>query len=222
MGPVRVALEVGSKRVFAMALDWPGWSRSGRSEEEALERLAEYAPRYAKVVGEPGLAREPRFDVVERLTGNATTDFGAPGIPPEADERAIEGAELGRQQRLLEAAWKAFDDAARSARGKRLTTGPRGGGRNVAKMVDHVLGAEEGYLAQLGRRRPKPPAAGIDARMRQVRQAAVEALAARSRGEDPADASQVKRRWSPRYYVRRSAWHALDHAWELEDRIIRG
>jgi hypothetical protein len=24
--------------------------------------------------------------------------------------------------------------------------------------------------------------------------------------------------WTPRFAVRRSAWHALDHAWELEDR----
>jgi hypothetical protein len=220
VAPIAVALEVGAKRLFAVALDWPGWARSGRSEEEALERLAEYAARYAKAVGEPGLGKGPNFEVVERLEGNATTDFGAPGIPPAADDRPVDGDELARQRGILEAAWKAFDEASRSARGKRLTTGPRGGGRNVAKMVDHVLGAEEGYLTQLGRRRPKPPAAGIEARMRQVREAALEALAARARDEDPPDASQVKRRWSPRYYVRRSAWHALDHAWELEDRII--
>jgi hypothetical protein len=25
-------------------------------------------------------------------------------------------------------------------------------------------------------------------------------------------------RWTARYYVRRSAWHVLDHAWEIEDR----
>lgn len=220
MASTAVALEVGAKRVFAIALDWPGWARSGRSEEEALERLAGYAARYAKAVGEPGLAKAPGLVVVERLKGNATTDFGAPGVPPEADERPIADAELGRQQRLLEAAWKAFDGAARSAEGKQLATGPRGGGRTLAKMVDHVLGAEEGYLTQLGRRRPKPPAAGIEARMRQVREAALAALQARARGEDPPDASQVKRRWSPRYYVRRSAWHALDHAWELEDRVV--
>jgi hypothetical protein len=28
----------------------------------------------------------------------------------------------------------------------------------------------------------------------------------------------VKKTWSPRYYVRRAAWYALDHAWEIEDR----
>jgi hypothetical protein len=25
--------------------------------------------------------------------------------------------------------------------------------------------------------------------------------------------------WTPRYFVRRTAWHALDHAWEIEDRL---
>jgi hypothetical protein len=218
MESVGVALEVGPKRVFAVALDWPGWSRSGKTEEEALQRLAGYAGRYAAAIGDSTLADAADFEVVERLEGNATTDFGAPGIPPAADERPLGGDELERQVRLLEASWSAFDAAARAAAGKRLATGPRGGGRDVAKMTDHVLGAEEGYLTQLGRRRPKPPAEGVDARMRQVRDAALEALRARARGEDPPDASQVKRRWSPRYFARRSAWHALDHAWELEDR----
>jgi hypothetical protein len=219
MESVRVALEVGPKRVFAVALDWPGWSRSGRTEEEALQRLGEYAERYGAAIGDSALAGAADFEVVERLEGNATTDFGAPGIPPAADERPLDGGELERQVRLLEASWKAFDAAARAAAGKRLATGPRGGGRDVAKMTDHVLGAEEGYLTQLGRRRPKPPASATDARrMRQVRGAALEALRARARDEEPPDASPVKRGWSPRYYVRRSAWHALDHAWELEDR----
>ena len=31
--PVETYLEVGAKRVFAGALDWPGWCRSARREE---------------------------------------------------------------------------------------------------------------------------------------------------------------------------------------------
>ena len=27
-------------------------------------------------------------------------------------------------------------------------------------------------------------------------------------------------KWPPRYAARRIAWHALDHAWEIEDRVI--
>jgi hypothetical protein len=28
----------------------------------------------------------------------------------------------------------------------------------------------------------------------------------------------VPKGWPPRYAARRIAWHALDHAWEIEDR----
>ncbi|MGH2773763.1 MAG: hypothetical protein ACRDIU_11590 [Actinomycetota bacterium] len=37
---VKVFVENGSKRVFAGAVDWPGWCRSGKDEQEALEALA--------------------------------------------------------------------------------------------------------------------------------------------------------------------------------------
>ena len=33
----RVVIETGSKKVFATAIDWPGWSRS--AEADALETL---------------------------------------------------------------------------------------------------------------------------------------------------------------------------------------
>ena len=44
-------------------------------------------------------------------------------------------------------------------------------------------------------------------------------LEARARGEEPDEPNKVRSRWGPRYFVRRSAWHALDHAWEIEDRL---
>ena len=35
----------------------------------------------------------------------------------------------------------------------------------------------------------------------------------------PSDGSPIAgRKWPPRYAARRIAWHALDHAWEIEDR----
>ena len=156
MPKVQVALETGAKRTFAIALDWPGWARAGKSREEALANLAEHAPRYAKVAGEPGLATAS-FDVVERLKGGSGTDFGVPSATAKADRRPLTPAELARERRLLEAAWKAFDAAARRARGKELRLGPRGGGRSLEKMRGHVFEAEESYLTQLGSRRPSPP-----------------------------------------------------------------
>lgn len=217
---IQVALEVGAKRVFAVAVGWPGWARSGRDEDAALRALTEHAPRYAAAIGEPGVAEDAGYDVVARLTGGSGTDFGVPSVELPDEARPLTGQELVRARRMLEAAWAAFDAAAAAAAGKRLRTGPRGGGRSLGKLTDHVLEAEEAYLTQLGRRRPKPPATGTPERMRQVRAAALATLEALGRGDEPDDPSGVRRRWPPRYFVRRSAWHALDHAWELEDRTL--
>ena len=75
-----VYLEVGQKRTFAGALDWPGWCRSGADEDSALRALLDYGPRYAKVTTLTGLDYEPpaalaAFTIVERLAGSSTTDF---------------------------------------------------------------------------------------------------------------------------------------------------
>jgi hypothetical protein len=117
---IEVYLEIGPKKTFACATDWPGWCRSAKDEEQALEALAAYADRFAAVMRLSHIPfRMPRAvdDLVvnARLTGNATTDFGAPGITPAADERPISPAELDRLRRVLEASWKAFDAAARAS-----------------------------------------------------------------------------------------------------------
>ncbi|MDP9271156.1 MAG: hypothetical protein M3P14_09350 [Chloroflexota bacterium] len=211
---IQVYLEAGTKRTFAGALDWPGWCRSGRTEEQALEALSAYAERYAAVLKGAGLtfssgAELKRLEVAERLTGTPTTDFGAPGVAPSADSAPLNDAALAHQTALLVAAWEAFDMAASKARGTRLSVGPRGGGRSVFKIVAHVADADEAYLGALGAKLPS----GGD-----VRTAILEALAAKVHGEPFAVPRKTQRPWSPRYVVRRSAWHALDHAWEMEDR----
>src|SRR2546427_11304212 len=78
---IAVYLESGSKRTFACAPDWPGYCRSGKGEDAALAALDAAAPRYAQVAEEARLtfpANPPGFEVLERLPGTATTDFGAP------------------------------------------------------------------------------------------------------------------------------------------------
>src|SRR5919206_1355121 len=105
MAPTAVYLEVGTKKVFACALDWPGWARARKDEEAALEALAEYAPRYAVVAQEAGI-RFPRnvadtFNVVERVTGDASTDFGVIGKVPAADSAPVSAAEARRLVALL-------------------------------------------------------------------------------------------------------------------------
>lgn len=217
MQRVPIYLEIAPKRTFAGALDWPGWARSGRTEADAIEALLAYAPRYAKVVGARAGFDAPKdtpaFDVAERLHGGATTEFGAPGAIPKADDRPLNAAELERQLAILRAAWKAFDGAGTRARGIELRKGPRGGGRDLPKMSDHVLGAEMGYLGQLGARyRGAPDDAAA------LHRAVVAAISAVTRGEPVTEPTAVKKRWPPRYFIHRSAWHVLDHAWEIEDR----
>src|SRR5262245_28278284 len=129
---LNVYLEIGSKRTFAAALDWPGWCRSGRDEAAALQALFDYGPRYARVLrparlGFQVLADVSAFVVVERLKGNAATDFGAPNLAPTQDTQPLKEAELRRLQSILKACWRALDGAVEQARGKTLRRGPRGG-----------------------------------------------------------------------------------------------
>ena len=148
--------------------------------------------------------------VIERSKGNATTDFGAPSIGLADDGRTLRGSELARLTSILQACWRAFDRAAKKAEGVSLQTGPRGGGRSVTKMRAHVLEGDQAYLGKIG-------GSGA-ADLASVRRALLDALAARARGELPDVGPRGGARWSARYAIRRSAWHALDHAWEIEDR----
>jgi len=184
-----VTVERGAKRVFAGANAWPGWCRSGRTEEGALEALLTYGPRYAKAMGRRRLGYVPptdvgRFRVVERLTGNATTNFGAPGVAPRSDDRPVDEEEARRLAVIMRACWSALDRAAAAA------------------------DAEVAYLAKLGAR----PSAD------DARATTLAVFASRARGEPPERTPRSGVLWTPRYFMRRAAWHVLDHAWEIEDR----
>ena len=220
MGTLDVYVESGAKRVFAGAIVWPGWSRSGKTEELALHALSEYAARYAKVVTglRPAFRMPSDLRVVERLRGDATTDFGAPSQTPTADRRPVDTKELARLTKMLRATWASFDAAAEQARGKKLRTGPRGGGRSLAKIVGHVVAAEGGYVRAI---RGKAP--GVDERRARalapaVREVVIEALTRAVKEGLPERGPRGGKIWTPRYFVRRAAWHVLDHAWEIEDR----
>jgi len=211
---IPVYLEVGTKRVFASALDWPGWTRAGKDEKLALEALAAYAPRYIKV---PKAARidfpggEPTFKVVERVKGNATTDFGAPGIWASTDIKPLANEEADRICELLAASWKFFDAVVAKAPAE-LRKGPRGGGRDRDKIADHIIDAESAYVGKLGLKL-KTPLRDDASAIRVWRKAITDAIRASAGGPQSGE-----KRWPPRYAARRMAWHLLDHAWEIEDR----
>ena len=226
MGAERTALvliEAGRRRVFASALDWPGWSRSARTEELALAALEEYRSRYAAVADRAGLTLPPAgFRVAFRAPGiSADADFGSIGKAAECEFEAV-GAEAGhRLAGLLEACWDEFDRAAAAAPAV-FAKGPRGGGRDAAEIVGHVLEAEAMYAARIGLRvtRPWPP---VTAAITAADLKAGEVLALRARIaaviRSGAEAGiSPERRWPLRYAARRIGWHVLDHAWELADK----
>lgn len=215
MPPADVYVETGAKRVFAGALEWPGWCRGGRDEGSALEALLAYAPRYAAALKRTRLGFRAPSDlrVVERLPGDATTDFGAPSGAPAIDAEPMSEAGLRRAQAILRACWRAFDAAADAATGTELRTGPRGGGRDLDRIVEHVVGADGGYLRMIGAKPGPEQEAGPEP----MREAILDGLGTAVRDGVPPSPRGGKR-WTPRYFVRRSAWHVLDHAWELEDR----
>lgn len=208
MGAVatRVYVEVGSKKAFACSLDWPGWCRAGKTEEAALEALAAYADRYRPVAERAGVrfptSAGDRLEVVERLPGDATTDFGAPSKVATEDEEPLTAARARRIASLVEASWMVFDDVVAGAPAS-LRKGPRGGGRDRDKIVDHVEDAQASYARLLRLPAGQRDRAGIVAALQAAR---------RPRPESEA------RTWPYRYAARRIAWHVLDHAWEIEDR----
>ncbi len=222
--PFDVYLEVGQKRVFAGALEWPGWCRGGRDEAGALGALADSAPRYAKLLATAGLDFAPPkaadMEVTERLGGNSTTEFGAPDIAPAADARPIDADELARFQALLRAYWGALDAAIGAATGRKLRSGPRGGGRDLASIMRHVGEAEAGYLGRVAWKREYPASDDPAADLARSHQSVLDALEAAVRDGLPERGPRGGAIWLPRYFVRRVGWHALDHAWEIEDRLI--
>ena len=199
---MRVYVEVGAKRVFACAADWPGWCRSGKSEDVAIDSLLAYADRYAAVaphleVGTPV--------VTDRLPGSATTDFGAPGqVPPCDGDAPLPPKWLD----VLTASWRLLDQVAASAPAE-LRKGPRGGGRDRDAVVQHVLSAEASYARQIGVKHREPAFDDV---------AAVTAL--RDDIVSTLEVGPSVTRWPSRYFVRRTAWHVLDHVWEIEDRSV--
>jgi hypothetical protein len=209
---IDVAIEHSPKKTFATAVDWPGWSRSGKTEEDALVALGAYARRYAVVTrlaraGFPRGAVELR--VVERNEGGGGTAFGVPSLVTDADRRPVTAGEAARLANLVSAAWSTFEEVAAKAP-RELRKGPRGGGRDTAKIVAHVVEADHAYAREMGLRVGTP---ADEAAVAALRDDMLEVLRQPSDGSPLAD-----RRWTARYAAHRVAWHALDHAWEIEDR----
>jgi hypothetical protein len=204
----RIYLEKGPKRVFACSLDWPGWCRVAKGEEAAIDALVDYTPRYRVIADRAGVPFEPGDpEVVAEVPGGEMTDFGVPYAVPGFDSEPVDADTARLGVSLLRASWELFDEVAAESQ-EDLRKGPRGGGRDLAKVVAHVEGAERAFARKLGvRHKPYKSQADRDA----MREELAEVL---SRPWEP----PLTTGWPPRYTLRRVAWHVIDHLWEIEDR----
>jgi hypothetical protein len=207
------------KKVVAVAPDWPGLERGAATEEAAIARLLAYVPRYAPVARRAGM--EAAFapssavdvDVVERYPGTGSTDFwGISFAISEIDQQAMSDEALERELTLMRAGWAFFDEA-RARVSAEMHKGPRGGGRDRDRIVRHTLFVEQDWAKKLGVLTPQE-ALLTDEGLRAHRDAYCAAIRALHAQNQPA------RAWPLRYLIRHTAFHTLDHAWEMEDKDL--
>jgi hypothetical protein len=209
--PLRVLVEATPKRVYVSALDWPGLARGAKTEDQAIELLLAALPRFERIASVAGDRFDPtglEIVVADRVPGDAGTEWGVPSMIVEADRVAVDEHEAGRLASFVEAAWTTLDAVAAAAP-EELRKGPRGGGRDTSRIVAHVNGADGAYATTIGLRQKAATREQVEA----LRAAVLDVL------RRPSDGSPIAgKKWPPRYAARRIAWHAIDHAWEIEDR----
>jgi len=222
--PIRTVIERGpaGKRAVAFSLDWPGWSRGASSAELAVERLESYRDRYRPVACLARMARD--FDaagpveIVEDRVGTGSTDFWGISFSPSSTEHGPMGeAELQRGIKLLRACWAFFDGVAAQV-SPEMRKGPRGGGRDRDQIIGHTLRTEsESFARQVGLRLEEG-ATLTPAGLRQYRLAYIAAMRAYNAGK----VERRMRSWTLPFLIRHSAFHTLDHAWEMQDKDLSG
>jgi hypothetical protein len=216
---IRVMLEIGpkGKKVVAVAPDWPGLERGATTEEVAIKRLLSYVPRYATVAKLAGMeaafATITVVDVVEHYPGTGSTDFwGISFAFSSIDQQAMSGKALERALTLMRACWAFFDDV-RSRVSAEMQRGPRGGGRDRDRIVRHVVVTEADWAKKLGLLAPQD-AMLTDRRLKAHRDAYCNAIRTLH------SQNKMARTWPLRFLIRHTAYHTLDHAWEMEDKDL--
>jgi hypothetical protein len=216
---LRLTLEVGpkGKKVVAVATDWPGLERSAKSAEDAIQKLQSYIPRYVQVATLAGMqaqfAAGRGVEVLEQYPGVGSTDFwGISFAFSSFDIQTMSDKELDRELALMRACWTFFD-VVRARVSADMRKGPRGGGRDRDRIVGHVLGVEQDWAKKLGLNASEEivtDAKGL-LRFRDDYCAAIQTYHSEGR---------MARTWPLRFLIRHTAFHMLDHSWEMEDKDL--
>ena len=206
------------KRWVAIAADWPGLERNGKSEDQAVEKLARYVPRYFMVAKRARLGSELATqtdpEIIGRYQGTGSTDFwGISFVPSPLDREPFDALTFDRQARLLRAAWAEFDETAASVSAE-LRPGPRGGGRSRDRIVRHVLANEGGEFSKRVNAMSELDDLLTPAGLAHHRDRFVEAM------RDWYAEGKPLGKWTVPYLLRHTAYHVLDHTWEMQDRDL--
>lgn len=218
--PVRVNIEFGKKgkKTVAYSPDWPGWNRGGKSEDMALTTFQAYRDRYRPIAELAGLQAEfdlqDGVDIVERYEGTGSTDFWGISFAASPEEReGMSDQQLERRLALLQACWVFFDQVAERV-SPVLKKGPRGGGRDRDQIINHTLGWERtGLAVNVGVEYPEGVLLDPEVR-RQYREDYLAALREHHAEGKKARTTELA------FLVRHTAFHMLDHAWEMEDKDL--
>ena len=215
----RVTLEIGpkGKRVVAVAPDWPGLERGAKTGEQAIEKLRSYIPRYSQVAKLAEMDAEfdkvRNLSAVEQYPGTGSTDFwGISFAFSSIDRQGMSVDELERELALMQACWAFFDDVRRRVSAE-MQKGPRGGGRDRDRIVGHIFANEQDWAKGLGVHTPDGAmltGEGLQAH----RDAYCHAI------RDYHSLGKPAGKWPLRYLIRHTAFHTLDHAWEMEDKDL--
>jgi hypothetical protein len=217
---LRVLIEEATrgKRWVAVAADWPGLERGGKTEGEAVEKLARYVPRYLPVARrallDSELVAQTDPEIIGRYRGVGSTDFwGISFAPSPLDREPFDAPTFDRGVRLLRAAWAEFDETAARVSAE-LRPGVRGGGRSRDRIVRHILAAEGGDFSKRVKAKSELEDLLTPGGLAHHRDRFVEAMRAWYAEGRPLG------NWTIPYLLRHAAYHVLDHTWEMQDRDL--
>ena len=218
-----MVLERGPKgrKSVAFAVDWPGWSRGASTPEKAIAALEAYRERYRPIAVGAGMTKQfdaaGRLKMIEDKVGTPSTDFWGISFSPSASEKEpMKADDFDRKIKLLRSCWTFFDKVAASV-SEELQKGPRGGGRDRTRIVRHVIRNEsESFAKQVGLR-IEEEAALTPTGLKTHRTDYIKAMRAYNAGE-----GRRMRSWNLPFLIRHSAYHVMDHTWEMQDKDLSG